>query len=127
MNRNEKKHPEPVTLRMGDTIGSRYCVSARDGEHIYKRVAPLVEGNIPVCLCFEGVEMMNTAFLNAAIGQLLGNFTKDHVERLVSYQGLSELDMDLVDRVMKNAEIYFRRKSAYDRAWKEEFGDYGEG
>ena len=123
MKRHVKDIPEPVTLRIGEMIGSSYCVSSRDGERIYKQVAPLVESNTPVVISFEGVEIIIAAFLNVAVGQLYGKFDRDYIEKLISYQELSDQDMDLVRRVTKNAEIYFSRKSAYDRAWKEELGD----
>ena len=122
-----KNIPTPVTLKIGDLIASRNCVSASNGEKIYNKLAPLIESSIPVCLSFEGVRIVNTAFLNVAVGQLFGHFAKDRIENLISYNGLSGPDMKFVERVMKNSEIYFSRKSAYDRAWKEEIGDYGGG
>ena len=123
MKRHVKDLPEAVTLRIGEMIGSSYCVSSRDGERIYKQVAPLVESNTPVIISFEGVKLIIAAFLNVAVGQLYGKFDKDYIAKLISYQGLSDQDVDLVRRVMKNAEIYFSRRSAYDRAWKEELCD----
>ena len=114
---------QPVNVRVHDLIGSPLCVSADDGQRLHDKIAPLLEENIPVTLSFKGVDTIISAFLNAAIGQLYGEFPEEHVRELISFEDLSADDHELVRRVVENAIIYFTHMDEFDRAWQEELWD----
>ena len=126
MESTSKYLSQPVTLSIGEIIGKPRCITVRDGDKIYERIAPMIRNGAPVRLSFDGVRIVISSFLNAAIGQLLSEFRKDEIDKLISYQGLSDRDMERVFRVIKNAQIFFERQNDYDRAWKEVVGDHEE-
>lgn len=112
---------QPITVRVRDIIGSPLCVSAEDGQILHDKIAPLVRDDVHVVLSFRGVDTVISAFLNAAIGQLYGEFSEDRVRGLLSFEDVTDDDLTLVKRVAENAVIYFKNAAQFDRAWEEEF------
>ena len=114
---------EPITVQVFDIIGGPLGVSAGDGQRLHDKVAPLIEAGTPVVLSFERVDILISTFLNAAVGQLYGEFPEDHIRKLLSVRGLAADDLDMLSRVVDNAKVYFSKPREFDRAWEEELGD----
>jgi hypothetical protein len=66
--------PEEITVRLLDIVGSPLAVSADDGQLVHDKIAPLLRDDHRVALSFDGVGTVISAFLNAAVGQLYGEF-----------------------------------------------------
>ncbi len=73
-------------------------------------------------LSFEDVEIIISAFLNASVGRLYGEFPEETIRKFLSYEGLQKDDLDMLKRVVDNAKKYFSNPLDYDRAWTEEIG-----
>ena len=114
---------EPIAVRVFDIIGGPLCVSASDGQRLHDKIAPLLEAGTPVVLSFERVDILISAFLNAAVGQLYGKLSEDHIRELLTVRELAADDLDMLSRVVENAKLYFSRPEEFDRAWEEELGD----
>lgn len=110
---------ESVTVPLYDFVGGSLCVTSTDGERLYERIAPLLRSETPVRLSFERVEIVISAFLNASVGRLYGEFSEDRIRSLLSFAHLSSEDRDMLDRVVENAKAYFSRPEDYERAWRE--------
>ena len=113
----------PVIVRIFDIVGGPLCVSADDGQRVHDKIVPLLRDGTPVVLSFEQVETLISAFLNAAIGQLYGEFPEDRIRELVSVRDMDEEDQAVLKRVVDNAKTYFKAPKEFDQAWKEEVGD----
>ena len=113
----------PVTIRVFDIVGGPLCVSAEDGQRVHDKIVPLLRDNQKMVLSFEQVETLISAFLNAAIGQLYGEFREDRIRELITVRDLDEEDTSVLKRVIENAKRYFADRPAADKAWKEEVGD----
>ena len=114
---------EPITVQVFDIIGGPLCVSASDGQRLHNKIAPLLEEGTPVVLSFERVDILISAFLNAAIGQFYGELSEDRIDELLSFRDLAADDREMLTHVVDNAKAYFSRPEGFDRAWKEELGD----
>ena len=114
---------EPITVRMFDVIGGPLCVSVSDGQRLHDKIAPLLKAGTPVVLSFERVDILISAFLNASVGQLYGELSKNRIRELLSVRDLAPDDLDMLSRVVDNAKLYFSRPEDFDRAWEEEVGD----
>ena len=114
---------EPVIIRVINIVGGPLCVAADDGQHVYDEVATLLREGRPVVLSFAGIETVIAAFMSAAIGQLYGKFSEEHVCGLFSVRDLQADDRALLDRVVRNAKAYYANPAAFDAVWKEEFTD----
>ena len=113
----------PVTVRIFDIVGGSLCVSADDGQRVHDKIAPLLREGQKIALSFEQVETLISAFLNAAVGQLYGEFPEERIRELVTVRDIGEDDLAILKRVVDNAKAYFKAPKAFDEAWKEEVGD----
>lgn len=116
----------PVIVRIFDIVGGPLCVSAEDGQRVHDKIAALIRDDQPVILSFERVETLISAFLNAAIGQLYGEFPEDRIREMVTVRDMDAEDMAVLKVVIENAKKYFSNPKAFDEAWREEMGNDNE-
>jgi hypothetical protein len=114
---------KPVIVRIFDIVGGPLCVSADDGQRVHDKIVPLLREGKQVVLSFEQVETLISAFLNAAIGQLYGEFPEERIRELISVRDMDEEDEAILKRVVDNAKSYFKAPKEFDQAWKDEVGD----
>jgi len=114
---------DKIVARVFDIVGGSLCVSADDGQAVHDKIAPLLREGRNVVLSFERVETIISAFLNAAIGQLYGEFSDERIRELLSVRDMTSEDLSLLKRVVDNAKVYFKHPKQFDQAWKEEVGD----
>ena len=108
--------PEEITVRLLDIVGGPLAVSADDGQLVHDKIAPLLREGHHVALCFEGLGTVISAFLNAAVGQLYGEFPEEKIREQLSVRDISQEDIGLLKRVVENAKAYFRDPERYRRA-----------
>jgi hypothetical protein len=111
---------EPIIVRVFDIAGGPICVSAEDGQRIHDKIAPLLRGGKKVALSFEQVDTLISAFLNAAIGQLYGEFPEERIRELLSVRDMDADDLPILKRVIENAKAYFRDPERFKQAIGEE-------
>ena len=114
---------EPIVAKVATIVGGGLCASSDDGQKVHDKIAPLLRAGKAVALSFEGVDTLISAFLNAAIGQLYGEFSEEQIRTLLSVRDMTQEDLGTLKRVVENAKRYFANKPAYDAAWKEVIGD----
>jgi len=114
---------EPVIANVATIVGGGLCVSSEDGQKVHDKIIPLLREGRKVALSFEGVETVISAFLNAAVGQLYGEFPEDRIRELLTVRDISTDDIAIMKRVVENAKRYFANKQTYDEAWKGVVGD----
>jgi hypothetical protein len=113
---------QEIIVRAFDVIGSPLGVSSDDGQKVHDKMAPLLREGRKVSLSFERIETIISAFLNAAIGQLYGEFPEDKIRELFGVRDMSSEDLALLKRVVDNAKLYFKNRAQFDKAWQEELG-----
>jgi len=111
-----------VVVRVFDVIGTSLAVSSDDGQKVYEKIAPLLHQGQKVRLSFDKIETIISAFLNAAVGQLYGEFSEEKVRDLFNVQEMSPEDLALLKRVVDNAKLYFDNRKEFDQAWRDEVG-----
>lgn len=112
-----------IKIPIAAIVGGGVCVSASDGQRVYKEVQKAVADGDRVVLSFSGITRMTTAFLNAAVGQLYGEFSEEVIrQRLappVDFEGwhLSRLKL-VVDR----AKAFFKDVERVNKAFEDNSG-----
>jgi hypothetical protein len=114
---------EPVFLRVYDVVAGPRCVDTADGQKVHDKIAPLLHTDTGVILSFDGITMVITAFLNAAIGQLYGAFTEEKVDRLVEIRDLRPVFKTTLDKSREWSKAYFRDPEQLKRSIQEVMGD----
>jgi hypothetical protein len=113
---------QEIVVRAFDVIGSSLGVSSDDGQKVHDKVAPLLREGRKVSVSFDKIDTIISAFLNAAIGQLYGEFPEERIRELFTVKDMSPEDLALLKRVVDNAKLYFKNRAQFDQAWQEELG-----
>lgn len=105
----------PITLSVFNLVGSSFCVEAKDGETLFTAISKALQQELQVEISFQNVEMLTSAFLNTAIGQLYRDFSEESIRALVKVTNIEDADKALLRRVIETAKLYYK-----DPAWLEE-------
>ena len=100
-------------LPIFSVINSQYATSSEYGEQVYQWVDLALTKNSMVTISFINIQMVTAAFLNAAIGQLYGKFSEEHIRSFLKVEGLDKEDLDLLKTVVDNAKLYFKKQKEY--------------
>lgn len=114
---------ESIGLSVLEIVGSPLCVASGDGQRVHDRIAAALKEGRKVRLSFLNVTGLTSAFLNAAVGQLYGEFSEEAVRSQLQVSEMAADDLALLKRVVDTAKAYFRDREAFDRAVGEEVGD----
>ncbi len=97
-----------LALSIFETVGSSTCVASDDGQKVYGRLASYLKEERNVTLSFLNITTLTSAFLDAAIGQLYGNFSVEQIRSLLKVQDIQPDDLTLLKRVVETAKLYFK-------------------
>lgn len=115
-----------MTISIFEIVGSPLCVASGDGQKVYERLAAALHKGMSVTLSFHNVTTLTSAFLNAAIGQLYGKFSEEHIRSLLKVRDMPLDDLALLKRVVETAKQYFKDPRRFDQAVRDELGDNGD-
>jgi len=119
--------PDRIPLKIYDIVGSPIWVSTGDGQRVYDKLKAAFKAGCSVELSFKNRQVLITAFLNAAIGQLYnGEFSENYLTENLTFTDIDDEDRKMLDRAVSNAKRYFADPKPIDHAWKEEVGDEDE-
>jgi len=107
------------TIRVSQVIGSSICVAIEDGQKVFDILHQAISESTQLNVSFEGIELIISAFLNTAIGQLYGEFSEKEIEDTIFYLFLEKDDQELLQIVVDNAKRYYRNQKEYDSAMQE--------
>jgi hypothetical protein len=115
--------PDPVSIRVLDIVGRPLAVDTADGQRLHDKIAPLLREGRKVVLSFDGISMVITAFLNAAIGQLYGEFPEPTVDSLLEVRNLLPVFQPTFDKSCELSKAYFRDPDRLKKAIQEVMGN----
>ncbi len=96
-----------LELTVLEIVGNPLCFASDDGQKIHDRLAVALKEGRSVTLSFHNVTIVTAAFLNAAIGQLYGEFSADQIRTLLRVRDMQTDDVMLLKRVVETAKQYF--------------------
>ncbi len=104
-----------VTISIFEVVGSPLCVASNDGQKVYDRLAKVLKENRSVALSFHNVTTLTSAFLNAAVGQVYGEFSEEKVRSLLAVENMESDDLFLLKRVVDTAKQYFKDPQKFEQ------------
>ncbi len=113
---------EIITLPVFEIVGSSLCVASDDGEKVYERIRKAVKQERSVALSFINITSLTSAFLNAAIGQLYGEFSEEEIRAKLTVKDMEPDDLVLLKRVVETAKAYFKNPKLHNKATAEFLG-----
>ena len=104
-------------LVIKDIINSELAVSTENGNKVFKIVDDCLQQHEKVELDFEGITVMITAFLNAAIGSLYSKkeYTGDFLNEHLKLENVEKEDRILFKEVIQRAKEYFADKDSFEK------------
>ena len=116
-----------VVISVYEVVGSPICVASGDGQKVYQRLFKVLKQHCSVSLSFLNVSVLTSAFLNAAIGQLYGEFQENEIRDLLRVENIEGRDTLLLRWVVKTAKQYFADPERFARDVREELGTGDDG
>lgn len=116
-----------ITISIFEVVGSPLCVASSDGQKVYERLAKMIKEGANVILSFYNVSTLTSAFLNAAIGQLYGEFSEEQIRSSLKVKDIQPDDLALLKRVVETAKQYFKDPQRFDQAVQDTLGDEDSG
>lgn len=113
----------PVKIKVADVIGSNLGVSSEDGGAVFKKIQIALEARQAVDLDFTGIDMLISAFLNAAVGKLVENLSIEEIHQRVEFSGMEDGDRELLEKVLENAFRYYEDPDRFRKLLEMEEAD----
>ena len=110
------KFMETTKINIVNTIGDSYAVEAEEGQKVYDLIKKAFNNGNKVMLSFLNIEMMTTAFLNTAVGQLYSTFSEEKIRELLQVQEISKSGAISLKRVVDTAKLYYKDPDALKRS-----------
>lgn len=114
---------EANTINIISVVGDSYCIEAEDGEKVFALISKAIAENKKVILSFLNVEMLTTAFLNTAVGQLYRDFSEEKIKDCLSVKDMSQNGLNSLKRVVDTAKIYYKDPEAMQRSINDILGE----
>lgn len=95
---------QTMNLSAFEIVGSPLCVASDDGQKVHDRIAAAMREKHKVNLSFLNVTSLTSAFLNAAIGQLYGEFPEEAIKASLQVSDMAQDDLALLKRVVETAK-----------------------
>jgi hypothetical protein len=108
-----------ITISIVNTIGDAYGVESEDGQKVYNLIVKAFKDNKKVTLSFQNIDMLTTAFLNTAIGQLYKDHQEEYIKDNLMVSDISESGKVALKRVVDTAKLYYRDPNALKRSIEE--------
>lgn len=105
---------ERTVLKVSKIINKNLAVTTDEGDLLFQKIDENFEKKIPVTLDFSDLELIISAFLNAAIGQLYGKYSGDFLRKHIFIQDLSPEDTTILIKVIERAKQYFLDNKSFD-------------
>lgn len=106
----------PIRIKVTDIVGSNLCVSSEDGGAVCKKLEAALQTDRPIELDFAWIDMMISAFLNAAIGRLAEHRSPSEIHERITFINISDEDRELIERVLENAVLFYAEPDRFRKA-----------
>lgn len=110
---------ETILVRVADLINTTRAVDAAAGERVFSEICPLLQRGDKVLLSFDGISLVITAFLNAAIGKLFGVIPPDKVSELLEVRDLDDAFHGTLESSLEISKAYYEDPERLKRSIKE--------
>jgi hypothetical protein len=104
-----------TNISVANVIGDMYGVEADEGQKVYELVKKALTENRKVVLSFLNIEMLTTAFLNTAIGQLYKDFSEKEIKENLRVENISDSGKVVLKRVVDTAKLFYNDPENFQR------------
>ena len=111
---------ETIEVKISKVIDGGFGVSAHDGQTVYATIAEEISKGNRVVLSFENITRLTTAFLNAAVGQLYGEYSDQEIRKhLGAPTHAEQWQLSRLKTVVDRAKVYFKDPASINQIFSE--------
>lgn len=110
---------EPMVIKVNELVSCNKGVTPDEGKVVYDKLIAAFNNEQPVILDFAGIEMMTTAFLNVAIGNLYKTYTSEQLRELLKLVNVSETTAFRIKKVTDRAKDFYDNPEEFNQGVKE--------
>ena len=114
---------QKIFISVYECIGENSAISTEEGDSLYQRIEKALDKEISVQISFKNIQLITTAFLNAAIGQLYKKYTSDQLNEKLKILDMEPTDIEILNRVISVAKKYFENPKEFEKTIDEELGN----
>jgi len=114
---------ETFELGVYNIVGNSFCIEADDGQKVFGHISSAIGAGKKVVLSFQNVEMLTSAFLNTAIGQLYRDFPEDRIREDLKVIMMEAADMALLTRVVDASKLFCKDPDRLQQSIDQILGD----
>lgn len=114
---------EELHINVFNVVGNAICVEADDGNKVFSHISTALKAGKKVILSFQNVDMLTSAFLNTAIGQLYRDFSEKEIRDTLSVIQLEGTDRALLKRVVDTAKLFYKDPDSLEKSINDIMGD----
>jgi len=103
-----------MELMISHVIDGNTAIAPSKGEKVHEEIRQALMRNEVVYLDFSGMELMTTAFLNSAIGQLYSEFSTELLRSFLKIRYISQGDAVLLKKVTDTAKLYYSNPEDFE-------------
>jgi hypothetical protein len=107
-----------INISIANVIGDVYGVEAGEGQKIFELIKKALAEERKVVLSFLNMEILTSAFLNTAIGQLYKDYSEEMIKENLQVENISESGKIILKRVVDTAKLFYKDKNAFARFQK---------
>ena len=113
----DTNHQTMEHLVIKDIIKSELAVSTEKGNEVFEIIDSFLQRREKIELDFAGINIMITAFLNAAIGRLYSKkeYTAEFLNEYLKLENVEKDDRALFKDVIQRAKEYFADKENFEK------------
>lgn len=113
-----------VRVSVSAIVGGGICVAASDGQKVHQALYDIIQKGNRAEISFFGVTRMTTAFLNAAVGQLYGEFDEKILRaRLAPPVDFEDWHLRRLKLVVDRAKLYFSDQERIEEIFRDNMDD----
>lgn len=112
-----------IKISVFEKIGDNAAVSTEDGKTLFNMISKGLARHAKVNLDFTNIDLITSAFLNSAIGQLYSQYDSPFLQKHLKVENLAQEDFFLLKKVVERAKEYFKDKQKMDKKISEAFND----
>ncbi len=112
-----------INIQILNIVGDSFCTEAEDGQKVYVLIDKALKEKRKVNISFLNIEMLTTAFLNTAIGQLYRDYSEEDIKDNLSVEHLSASGSVSLKRVVDTAKLYYKNPGAMEQSINDILGE----
>lgn len=114
---------EVIKVIVYNIVGNSFCIEADDGQLIFNLLDKAFKEERTAQLDFQNVEMVTSAFLNTAVGQLYRDYSVDFIKQHLSVVNMLPEDMALLKRAVDTAKLFYSDPERLQKSINEILGE----